>query len=176
MNAIRKVVCLTGGPDIVDAQEFRQMYDQHAQKIYNFILWTKGNASSCDDILQNVFLKVWKSGTVPANDQERTTWLYAITRNAIIDHFRCNRRFAHSSESIDLLEAKIPEHEDDGNLAWEEVSKLPRVERSIVYLHCKVGHSFVEIAKMLDMNNTLVRVKAFRALKKLRSMLIKKGL
>ncbi len=159
----------------MDGYEFRQLYDRNARRLYNFILWTTGNRSVCDDILQTVFIKVWRSAKVPADTGEQTAWLYAIARNACIDHFRSSRHFTEYNDEIGGT-AERADTEDDGRLAWHEVAQLPGTERAIVYLHLKMGYSYGEIGRFMEMTENHVRVTAFRALRKLRNILIRKGL
>ena len=52
---------------------------------------------------------------------------------------------------------------------------LPVVERSVVYLHVKMGYSYPEIGRMMGMSESLARVTAFRALRRLRDTLVRKG-
>jgi RNA polymerase sigma factor (sigma-70 family) len=161
----------------VEERDFKQLYDTTAKRLYNFILWTTGNRSVCDDILQNVFFKVWRADNVPAGQNECTAWLYAIARNSCIDYFRSSRKFTEFNDAIGGPEENgAEERDDDGKQAWHEATQLPETERSIVYLHCKMGYSYGEIGRMMDLTENNVRVKAFRALKKLREILIKKGL
>jgi RNA polymerase sigma-70 factor (ECF subfamily) len=160
----------------VEKLEFKKLYDTNARKLYNFILWTIGNKAVCDDVLQNVFVKVWRCGTVPPDDNGRTAWLYAIARNACVDYFRTMKRSAEYNDEIGADDAGNDGHEDDCKLAWREVTHLPDAERSIVYLHLKIGYSYAEIGTMLDMTENNVRVRAFRALRKLREILVRKGL
>jgi DNA-directed RNA polymerase specialized sigma24 family protein len=56
---------------------------------------------------------------------------------------------------------------DDGR-AWELLEVLSAEERSVVYLHIKMGYNYNEIGRLLDMNENAVRVKAFRAFRRLR--------
>jgi RNA polymerase sigma-70 factor (ECF subfamily) len=158
----------------VEELEFKQLYDQYATKLYNFILWTTGNRTVCDDILQNVFIKVWRCLSVPHDCGERNAWLYAVTRNACMDHFRGSKRFVEFDETIGGT-VERGDREDDGKLAWNEVQQLPDTERAIVFLHLKLGYSYQEIGTMLDLTENNVRVKIFRALKKLREILTRKG-
>jgi len=160
----------------VEKPEFKKIYDTNARRLYNFILWTTGNRAVCDDVLQNVFVKVWRCNTLPADDRGLTAWLYAIARNACIDYFRTVKRSTEYNDEIGVADAGSGERDDDGKLAWHEVTQLPDAERSIVYLHLKIGYSYTEIGAMLNMTENNVRVKAFRALHKLREILIKKGL
>jgi RNA polymerase sigma factor (sigma-70 family) len=158
----------------VEELEFKQLYDQYARRLYNFILWTTGNRTVCDDLLQNVFFKLWRCARVPDNPGERNAWLYAVARNACMDHFRSSKRFVEYDETVGGP-MEPTGHEDDGRLAWSEVRQLPETERAIVYLHLKLGYSYQEIAALLDMTENNVRVKIFRALRKLREILIRKG-
>jgi RNA polymerase sigma-70 factor, ECF subfamily len=160
---------------IVDEQEFKKLYDRNARRLYNFILWTTGNSAVCDDVLQNVFVKVWRCALVPADEGEQTAWLYAVTRNACIDYFRGKKKFVEYNDAVGGT-AERSDAEDDGRAAWNEVRQLPENERAIVYLHLKMGYSYAEIARLLSMTENNVRVKAFRALRRLREILIRKGL
>lgn len=160
----------------MDEHEFKQFYDRNARRMYNFILWTTGNRSVCDDIVQAVFIKVWRSSSVPVSAGEQTAWLYAIARNACIDYFRSTRRFVEYNDEIGSAVEQPDTARDDGTLAWQEVKGLPGTERAIVYLHIKMGYPYGEIGRFLDMTENHVRVTAFRALRKLRDILMRKGL
>ena len=158
----------------MEKPEFNKLYDQYAIKLYNFILWTTGNRAVCDDILQNVFVKVWRCASVPPDPRERNAWLYTVARNACMDHFRGSKRFVSFDESIGGTVERT-DQEDDGKLAWSEVRHLPETERAIVFLHLRLGYSYQEIGAMFDMTENNVRVKIFRALRKLREILVRKG-
>ena len=159
----------------MDDRTFNNMYDRNARKLYNFILWTTGNRSACDDILQTVFMKVWRSAAAPESQEEQTPWLYAIARNACIDHFRKTRKCTEYNDHIGV-NAENGDESDDGKMAWRQVSLLEETERAVIYLHLKLGYSYAEIGRLMNMTENNARVKAFRALRKLRDVLIRKGL
>jgi RNA polymerase sigma factor (sigma-70 family) len=159
----------------VDSRTFKHMYDRNARRLYNFILWTTGNRSACDDILQTVFMKIWRSAAVPRSEDEQTAWLYTVARNACIDHFRSTRKFAEYNDTIGVKEENV-EESDDGRTAWRQVSQLEETERAVIYLHLKLGYTYAEIGRLMGMTENNARVKAFRALRKLRDVLIRKGL
>ena len=165
----------TGGRLTVDGTVFKQLYDLNARRLYNFILWTTGNRSVCDDILQTVFMKVWQSASVPAPAGEQTAWLYTITRNACIDYFRSVKKHVEYNDEIGIGEARCGER-DDGAVAWRQVAQLEETERAVVYLHLKLGYSYAEIGRVLSITENNARVKAFRALRKLRDILLRKGI
>lgn len=154
-------------------REFTQIYNEYAIRLYNFILWTTQNRGACDDILQNVFIKIWNAPSVPDGDIERQRWLFAVTRNACYDFFRKHNRFSRFRQNYSQ-EFVMPAPDPDARFVWDEVSELPEIERTILYLHLKIGYTYKEISPMVDLAENLVRVKAFRALKKLRKTLIEK--
>jgi RNA polymerase sigma-70 factor (ECF subfamily) len=118
-------------------------------------------------------VKVWKCDSVPENDIECKRWLFAIARNACIDYFRSSARFNNFQKRY-VFEFDEAVETDDNGYIWKELGNLPENDRSILFLHVKEGYTYKEIAVMLEMNENQVRVKAFRALKKLKDVLIRK--
>jgi RNA polymerase sigma factor (sigma-70 family) len=159
----------------VQEHEFKQVYNKFGRKLYNFILWLTHNRASCDDILQTVFINVWKCQSVPTDEIELQRWLFTVSRNACLDHFRKTTRFSRFRTQY-TSEYYEPQADPDASFTWDELSELPENERSILYLHIKIGYTYKEIGDMLEMTENLVRVRAFRALKKLRENLTKKEL
>lgn len=154
-------------------QEFKKIYKEFSRMLYNYILWLTHNRPACDDILQNVFINVWKCSTVPADRTELQRWLFTVSRNASMDYFRKVNRFSrfrtqYSQEYYD------PPADPDARFTWNELSVLSENDRSIIYLHIKIGYTYKEIGELMEMTENLVRVKAFRALKKLRESIIKR--
>ena len=155
--------------------EFKSIYHECGRDLYNFILWITGNRSACDDILQDVFIKVWNCDESPRDPEERKRWLLTITRNTCLDFFRKNSSFSRFTIKYKRDWYEPPE-DPDAPFLWNVLQELPEVERSILYLHLKIGHSYKEIADTLKLTENLVRVKAFRALKKLKETFVKKEL
>jgi len=159
----------------VQESEFRKIYQGYSRKLYNFILWMSRNRAAADDILQNVFASVWKCKSAPAGEVELQRWLFTIARNASMDFFRKASRFSRFRAQYDL---ECDDHyiEPDTKHIWRELSVLPDTDRGIIYLHIKCGYSYREIGEMLNITENSVRVKAFRALKKLKESLTRKEL
>ena len=154
-------------------QEFKNLYHEHGSNLYNFTLWITANRGICEDILQEVFIKVWRCETVPTDPEEQKRWLLTVTRHTCLDFLRKSSRFMRFRNRY-REEWFEPASDPDAPFLWSELQNLPEIERSILYLHLKIGHTYGEIARMLDLTENLVRVRAFRALKRLRETLIKK--
>ncbi len=153
--------------------EFKRIYKEYGQRLYGFIMWLTRNRAASDDILQNVFVNIWKSPIAPSTDTELQRWLFTIARNATLDHFRKVTRYSRFRTHYQN-EYYEPPADPDAHFTWDELSELPVKERSILYLHLKIGYTYREIGDMMEISENLVRVRAFRALRKLREKLSRK--
>ena len=159
----------------MESREFRKIYDEYSTKIYNYILWMTRNRAATDDILQTVFFKVWKKRGGPSVSQERTRWIYAVARNACCDFFRSYNRFYRfrAKYSRESERSCTDEHSTS---VWELLNHLSETDRSILYLHIKMGYQYEEIGRILSMSAGHVRIRAFRALKQLRKITSEKDI
>ena len=76
-------------PSLTNEADVRQAYDAHVGELYRFALRATGDQGSSQDIVQETFLRAWRSAAKfdPALASLRV-WLFAIARNVITDHHR----------------------------------------------------------------------------------------
>lgn len=70
--------------------QVRDIYSQFHQVLLTFIKSRVNNHHDAEDILQNVFIKVTTGLEDLQRKEKLQSWIYAITRNAIIDYYRAN--------------------------------------------------------------------------------------
>jgi RNA polymerase sigma-70 factor (ECF subfamily) len=96
-----------------DRAAFRALYDQTSAKLYGVILRIIRNRSSADDVLQDVFLRIWRSAASYSPEAgPPLAWLNSIARNRTIDLLR-QKSFSTP-----------PVQDDDGD--WYEKIAAPR--------------------------------------------------
>ena len=81
--------CMTrlGGPEVEVA--LSALYDRYARTVYGVGLKILGNRSLAEDLVQEVFLKVWRSAdTFDSSRGSFSTWLYRVTRSCALDLYR----------------------------------------------------------------------------------------
>ena len=140
--------------------------DYHA-RLRAFILSRISDSSASDEILQEVFLKM-HTGLASLKDETKLkSWLYRITRNAMIDYFRAHRSTA---ELPDMLEQ--PETDSGEKVAQElsqclqpMIQKLPESCREAIILSELKGFSQKDVARMqgISLSGTKSRVQRGRA-------------
>jgi len=152
----------------MDNKEFQSIYERHVQKIYNYVLWMTRNRAACDDIVQSTFIKVWRSSVFPQPLNEQEALLFTIARRASLDFFRSNKRATEMRSDYANYQPTHAVNGAEDSLIWGMLEHLSLEEKSIVYLHIKIGYNYAEIGRILDLNETAVRVRACRAFKRLR--------
>ena len=63
----------------------------HRDALYAFVLKRVGDAAAAEDIVQEVWLKAYSRRTSLRHASKLRPWLYQITRNAIVDHYRAQK-------------------------------------------------------------------------------------
>ena len=65
--------------------DFKKIYKEYGQRLYGFIIWLTRHRAASDDILQNVFINIWKYQTIPSSEIELQRWLLLLPEMAL-DH------------------------------------------------------------------------------------------
>jgi RNA polymerase sigma-70 factor, ECF subfamily len=81
--------CMTrlSGPEVEVA--LSALYDRYSRTVYGVGLKILGNRSLAEELVQDVFLKVWRSaGTFDPSRGSFSTWLYRVTRSCALDLYR----------------------------------------------------------------------------------------
>ncbi len=93
-----------------DAAAWEEIVQRFHRRIYNLCYRFAGSAEDAQDLTQEVFIKVYR--TVGSFDGEKAsfnTWVTAVTRNLLVDHFRKTRN-ERATDSIDAVQGG----EEDG--------------------------------------------------------------
>jgi len=87
-----------------DAAAWEEIVQRFHRRIYNLCYRFAGTAEDAQDLTQEVFIKVYR--TVGSFDGEKAsfnTWVTAVTRNLLVDHFRKTRN-ERATDSIDAVQ------------------------------------------------------------------------
>ena len=162
-------------------KEFLDLYDQHANSIYRFILFKVSNADMAWDLAQDCFMKVWEYWSrKPGEIANPKAFLFTVARNLVIDFWRARARTQTVELDTETMDVAI----DVGNSAHDRLvlrdeiqevmqllDRLPPDDREVLTLRFTEELSFREIAHITGKGEIAVRVQAHRAIKKLKLML-----
>ena len=159
---------------------FSRFYDFYAPLIYSLALRMLKGQSDAEDLLQEVFLQVWRQATV--YDVQRGSpeaWLINIARSRAIDKLRSMRRREKSfvltddpaaAESPDNVETSAGESETR-LIMNSALANLPEAQRRVLELAYFDGLSQTEIAARLAEPLGTVKTRMRAGIQRLRGML-----
>ena len=129
--------------------------DQYSQSLYWKIRSIVLTHEDADDVLQNTFLKAWKSLPTFQGKAKLSTWLYRIAINESLDFLRRQKAATLSSADADLSVANRLMADDyfDGDksqaLLQEAIATLPDVQRTVFTLRYYAEMKYSDISEIL---------------------------
>ena len=129
--------------------------DQYSPSLYWKIRSIVLTHDDADDVLQNTFLKAWKSLPTFQGKAKLSTWLYRIAINESLDFLRRHKMATLSSADADLSVANRLMADDyfDGDksqaLLQEAIASLPDVQRTVFTLRYYDEMKYSEMSEIL---------------------------
>lgn len=158
---------------------FESLVGRHMKKTYNIAFSFVGDHDNAEDIVQEVFVKVYSALASFRGEAELGTWIYRITTNLSLNHVKQHKRKAE--RSIDVMDAAathLASHdnhteESDRRLHIERaLHELPTLQRAVVILRHLDGLSTRQVSQILKCSEGTVKTHLFRGLKKMRNKLL----
>lgn len=134
--------------------------------LYRFCLMQMKNPADAEDILQEVFYKRLTQAPAFQSQEHERAWLFRVAVNPCRDEFRKSRRKEVSLELASEATLK-PEQRQ----LLEEVAALPEKQRTVIHLHYYEGYSLQEIADLLGITLSSVKMRMKRGREALRCRL-----
>lgn len=156
------------------AIDFTTLIDSVKDTAYRLALGIVGDSSTAEDILQDVYEKVWRARDAVLQSEHPKAYVCRITHNLAIDRLRQRQR--EHSLSIDAPGSMDADREtemrDMATLTREIIASLPPKQQLIIHLRDVEGYEFDEIAAIAECDETSVRMNLSRARKRVREELI----
>lgn len=136
-----------------DLDAFHAFYGRHAGRVLAYARRTCRDAALAEDITQEVFTAVWtRAGTFRPDRGGTHAWLYTLTRNKLVDHWRRLGRDC-GMDGIDGLEVPAPVSGDrDLRLTLRQaLARVPSEQRQAIETAYFGGLTYEETASRLDL-------------------------
>lgn len=162
-----------------DLPPFEEIFKLHHGKVYAVCLRMTGNTAEAEDLSQEVFLQVFRKRGSFRGESSFSTWLYRLTVNHVLMHFRKSRR-----RREELTEdGELPDLTATGRTALtslpildrlaldEAIVKLAPGYRAVFVLHDVEGLQHGEIANILGCSVGTSKSQLHKARMKMRRLL-----
>ncbi len=163
-----------------DKDAFEQMYKEVSPFVYTIIVRITGNKPDAQDVMQNVFIKIFKQlGSFQFRSSFKT-WLYRIAVNEALNRVKKTAREMQRLVDVDPTVASVdpsarPDetmmNKHDALLLNTLLDHLNPDQRACIVLREIDGMNYRDISESLDINVNTVRTR----LKRAREMLMKLG-
>jgi RNA polymerase sigma-70 factor (family 1) len=157
-----------------DVVAFEALFNRYKDKLYSFLLQLGNSSSAAEDVLQDVFMKIWTRRHQLDKIDNFNAYLYRMAANQAINLMR------RQSREIKILdELKLFNIDDNGtaqalsekemqDVLQKALATLPPQQYKVFMLSREHGLKYEEIAKEMDISSATVRNHMVQALKKIR--------
>ncbi len=147
---------------------YKDAVRRNGQRIYLIALSFLRIPEDAEDVMQNVFLKLWQRRIGFADETHMDKWLTRVTVNECRSLFRSQRGELPLEAVEDVLHAPILEPEQD---LVRAVMSLPESLRTVIHLFYYEELSVKEIASLLHLSQGAVKTRLSRGREKLKESL-----
>jgi len=158
---------------------FTALIKKYQERLYWHIRRLVITHQDTDDVLQNVFIKVWNALENFREDSQLYTWLYRIATNESLTFLEQQKR--HSSVSMDEVETgltnkvKADEGFDANKLEWKlqlAIQQLPEKQRIVFNLRYYDEMPYEEMSRVLETSEGALKASYHHAAKKIEEFIL----
>lgn len=153
-------------PDAAE-QQLIDLMNRYEQSLAGYLAVFAGDRDLSYDLAQETFIKAYHN---LCQDRPVTArWLWTVGRNLAVNHVRRHKRLCGFDDEIDLLLDEKIADSDETHLVRRALDRLPDEDREVLYLHVVDRFQTAEIAKMLGIRPTAIRMRLVRARRRFRA-------
>ena len=160
-----------------DLPKLGLLFERYKKPLFGFFYGMNKDPALCEDLVQNVFLRILKYRYLFRGEGDFRTWMFHIARNVNHDHFRKNKW--KDKDDLDNWQDRLSDHEnrqteyqqdEELQILSMALDKLPEEKREVILLSKYHDKKYREIGEILGCSEGAVKVKVFRALQELKEV------
>ncbi len=149
--------------------DFKRIVEANSKRVFLIALSYTKNQEDAEDIMQNVFLKLWKKRDIFENDEHIEKWLTVVASNESKNLLRFNKNQTTGLE-FDLSE-NFPFKTVEDKEIFNAVMILPPKIALVIHLFYYEDMSVKDIGKALNISENVVKTRLNRGRNKLKELL-----
>ena len=159
-----------------DQEAFAQLYEEHFDKIYRYVILKIGNETEAEDMTQQVFLNALQSiSSFKWKGVPFSAWLFRIAHNQVVDYFRSKKRTAvpldESLASSGSNTQLIVEQKLNIEQLLLATKQLTEAQREVISLRFAGELSIAQVAKTMSKSQGAVKALQHSAIVALRKIM-----
>ncbi|MBI3219403.1 MAG: RNA polymerase sigma factor [Bacteroidetes bacterium] len=161
-----------------DRQAFRQMVTHYQVFLYAVAFRYLGNAADAEDVVQEVFIKLWKNLSAYRSEVKMSTWLYRILVNHCLD---MKKKTSYQNERNQQSVETIVNHPDQSSpldklvqteltqLYQKAIDQLSDMQKMIYVLRDVEDLPSAEVCQLVNVSEDQVKSNLYHARKKIQA-------
>ena len=158
---------------------FTAIVKKYQERLYWHIRRLVVGHDDADDVLQNVFIRVWNGLENFREDSQLYTWLYRIATNESLTYLEQQKR--KSSISLDEMDSglsnriRADEHFDATKVEWKlqlAIQGLPEKQRAVFTLRYYDEMPYEEMSRVLETSEGALKASYHHAVKKIEEYIL----
>lgn len=156
---------------------FSRLIDRYNRKVFSLVFRISGNREDAEELTQDVFVKAYFSLRSYRGDSSFSTWLYRIAYNCAVSQVRKGRMSFSDSTEVSDLPGDAAEEEYDRKkeyslqLLERAMERISAEERVLLSLYYKEGKSIGELAYIMGLSASNLKIKLYRTRKRLAALI-----
>ncbi len=160
-----------------DIEKLAILYERYKKQLFSYFFRVSGNRERSEDMVQTVFYRILKGSKQFKAKSKFTSWMFSIGHNVLVDSFKKREnknllsdmvQFENKEESDDLVE--VMEKKEQIKLLKMAMKRLSFEKREPLILSRYEGLKYKEIAKIMNLSESAVKVRVFRAIEELKKI------
>ncbi|MBR7004027.1 MAG: RNA polymerase sigma factor [Bacteroidales bacterium] len=159
---------------------FREIVDSYSERLYWHVRRFLCSHEDTDDLLQDIFVKIWSALPSFRGDSQLYTWLYRIATNETLNFL--NKQKVRSALQFESLSSKLEEKIDEDpwfngdsmqRLLMKAIQKLPEKQRLVFTMRWFEDLSYEDISEILGTSVGALKASYHFATEKIKTFLEK---
>lgn len=157
--------------------QYIELISELRNTVYRLTLSILGDSTEAEDISQDIYERTWRARDAILEQDNPRAYICRMAHNLAIDRLRQQQR--QRNISLDNVKTGISDgnkDSDNGDIAIltrKIISTLPEKQRLAIHMRDVEGYEIEEISRILEIDETSVRMNLSRARKSVRAQLIK---
>jgi RNA polymerase sigma-70 factor (family 1) len=154
-----------------EKQAFALLYNRHAPWLTRYIRLFTGDTPDTEELLQDVFVKVWNKKEQLPEIEQFEAWLNRVTRNTVFNYLRALKLRHQLHELDEGASARAGSEQADDRLLLQQyyiiasraIEKLPARRKQVFQLRLEQNLTLDEIANLLGISRSAVEQHVYAA-------------
>lgn len=153
-------------------KEYNECVNLYADNVFRFIVKNLRHEEDARDVVQSAFEKLWRNRE-DVEGAKSKSYLFTVAYNQMIDHLRKVKRIQLKEEFNEGSRVHNRYIDNAKAVLNEALARLSETQRSLVMLKDYEGYSYEEIGKIMNLNESQVKVYLHRARLQLKEYIVK---